>query len=56
MKDFDFIEDEFLLEELDKLKKEDPKLYYELVRFVRIHNRTNTDYLTNFINYMLFGE
>ena len=56
METFDFIKDEFLLDELAELKKEDPRLYYELVRFVRIHNRTNTDYLTNFINYMLFGE
>ena len=56
MNNFDFIKDEFLLEKLDELKSEDPKFYYELVRFVRIHNRTDTDYLTNFINYMLFGE
>ena len=56
MKNFDFITDELLLEELNKLKKEDPRFYYELIRFIMIHNRADTEYLTNLINYQLFGE
>ena len=56
MKNFDFITDELLLEELNKLKKEDPRFYYELIRFIMIHNRADTEHLTNLINYQLFGE
>ena len=55
MKDFDFITDEFLLEELEELKNEDSEFYDALVKYIR-RNRHDTKYLTNLINYQLFGE
>ena len=56
MKDFDFITDEFLLDELDELKEEDSEFYDALVKYIRRNRYKRTDYLTNFINYQLFGE
>lgn len=56
MKDFDFITDEFLLEELDKLKEEDSEFYEALVKYIRRNKNKGTEYLTNLINYQLFGE
>ena len=56
MKDFDFITDEFLLEELEELKKEDSKFYDALVKYIRRNRYKGTDNLTNLINYQLFGE
>ena len=56
MKDFDFINDEFLLEELDELKSEDSEFYDELVKYLRRNRNLGTDNLTNFINHQLFGE
>ena len=56
MKDFDFITDEFLLEELDELKSEDSEFYEELVKYIRRNRNLGTENLTNFINYQLFGE
>lgn len=59
MKDFDFIKDEFLLEELEELKKEDSEFYDALVKYIRRNRYKGTDnlnYLTNLINYQLFGE
>ena len=56
MKTFDFIKDEFLLEELAELKSEDSEFYDELVKYLRRNRYKGTDYLTSFINYQLFGE
>ena len=56
MKNFDFIEDDFLLEELEELKKEDSKFYDELVKYLRRNRYKGTEYLTSFINHQLFGE
>ena len=58
MKDFDFITDELLLEKLEQLKKEDPKFYDALVKYVRDYQYLNigTEYLTSIVNYQLFGE
>ena len=56
MKNFDFIEDDFLLEELEELKKEDSKFYDALVKYIRRNRYKGTDNLTNLINYQLFGE
>lgn len=56
MKTFDFIEDEFLLEELDELKKEDSEFYDALVKYLRRNRYKGTDNLTSFINHQLFGE
>ena len=56
MKDFDFITDEFLLEELEELKNEDSEFYDALVKYLRRNRYKGTDYLTSFINYQLFGE
>ena len=59
MKDFDFITDEFLLEELEELKKEDSEFYDALVKYLRKNRYKGADhlnYLTNLINYQLFGE
>ena len=59
MKDFDFITDEFLLEELEELKKEDSEFYDALVKYIRRNRYKGIDdlyYLTNLINYQLFGE
>lgn len=56
MKTFGFIKDEFLLEELEELKKEDSKFYDELVKYLRRNRYKGTDNLTNLINYQLFGE
>ena len=56
MKNFDFIKDELLLEELDELKKEDSEFYDALVKYLRRNRHKGTDNLTNLINYQLFGE
>ena len=59
MKDFDFITDEFLMEELEELKKEDSEFYEALVKYLRRNRYKGADhlnYLTNLINYQLFGE
>lgn len=56
MKTFDFIKDEFLLEELEELKNEDSEFYDALVKYLRRNRYKGTDYLTNLINYQLFGE
>ena len=56
MKDFDFINDEFLLEELDELKREDSEFYDALVKYIRRNRYKGTDNLTSLINYQLFGE
>lgn len=56
MKDFDFIKDEFLLEELEELKKEDSEFYDALVKYIRRNKNKGTEYLTSFINHQLFGE
>ena len=59
MKDFDFITDEFLLEELEELKKEDSEFYDALVKYIRRNRNKGINdlyYLTSLINYQLFGE
>ena len=59
MKDFDFITDELLLEELEELKKEDSEFYDALVKYLRRNRYKGADhlnYLANLINYQLFGE
>ena len=56
MKTFDFINDEFLLEELDELKEEDFEFYDSLVKYIRRNRYKGNEYLTSFINYQLFGE
>ena len=59
MKDFDFITDEFLMEELEELKEEDSEFYEALVKYLRRNRYKGVDhlnYLTNLINYQLFGE
>ena len=56
MKDFDFIEDDFLLEELEELKTEDSEFYEALVKYLRGNRNKDTKYLTSLINYQLFGE
>lgn len=56
MEKFDFIKDEFLLEKLEELKKEDSEFYDALVKYIRINRNKGTDYLTSLINYQLFGE
>ena len=59
MKNFDFITDEFLLEELEELKREDSEFYDALVKYLRRNRYKGADhlnYLTNLINYQLFGE
>ena len=59
MKDFDFITDEFLMEELEELKEEDSEFYDALVKYLRRNRYKGADhfnYLTNLINYQLFGE
>ena len=59
MKNFDFIEDDFLLEELEELKNEDSEFYEALVKYLRRNRYKGADhlnYLTNLINYQLFGE
>ena len=56
MKDFDFITDEYLLEELDELKAEDYEFYDALVKYIRRNRNLGTEYLTSFINHQLFGE
>ena len=56
MKNFDFIEDDFLLEELDELKSEDSEFYDALVKYLRRNRNLGTEYLTSFINHQLFGE
>ena len=56
MKNFDFIEDDFLLEELDELKAEDSEFYDALVKYLRRNKHKDTKYLANLINYQLFGE
>ena len=56
MKDFDFITDEFLLEELEELKAEDSEFYDALVKYLRRNKHKDNKYLTNLINYQLFGE
>ena len=56
MKNFDFINDEFLLEELDELKQEDSEFYDALVKYLRGNRNLGTENLTNLINYQLFGE
>ena len=56
MKNFDFIEDDFLLEELEQLKEEDSEFYDALVKYLRRNRYKGTDNLTNLINYQLFGE
>ena len=56
MKDFDFITDEFLMEELDELKSEDSEFYDALVKYLRRNRYKGTEYLTSFINHQLFGE
>ena len=56
MKKFDFITDEFLMEELEQLKEEDSEFYDALVKYIRRNRYKGTDNLTNLINYQLFGE
>lgn len=56
MKEFDFIKDEFLLEELEQLKEEDSEFYDALVKYLRRNRYKGADHLTNLINYQLFGE
>ena len=56
MEKFDFIKDEFLLEELDELKSEDSEFYDALVKYIRRNRYKGTDNLTSLINYQLFGE
>lgn len=56
MKNFDFIEDDFLLEELEELKEEDYEFYDSLVKYLRRNRNLGTEYLTSFINHQLFGE
>ena len=59
MKDFDFITDEFLMEELDELKSEESEFYDALLKDLRRNRYKGADhlnYLTNLINYQLFGE
>ena len=56
MKDFDFITDELLQEELDELKEEDSEFYDALVKYLRRNKHKDTKYLTSLINYQLFGE
>ena len=56
MKDFDFIKDELLQEELEQLKKEDSEFYDALVKYLRRNRYKGTQYLTSFINHQLFGE
>ena len=56
MKDFNFITDEFLMEELDELKSEDSEFYDALVKYLRRNRYKGTEYLTSFINHQLFGE
>ena len=56
METFDFIKDEFLLEELDELKEEDSEFYDALVKYLRRNRYKGTQYLTSFINHQLFGE
>ena len=56
MKNFDFIEDDFLLEELDELKQEDSEFYEALVKYIRRNRNKDNKYLTSFINHQLFGE
>ena len=56
MKNFDFITDDFLLEELEELKEEDSEFYDALVKYIRRNRYKGTDNLTNLINYQLFGE
>ena len=59
MKDFDFITDEFLMEELEQLKEEDSEFYEALVKYLRRNRYKGADhlnYLTSFINHQLFGE
>ena len=56
MENFDFITDDFLLEELEELKEEDSEFYDALVKYLRRNRYKGTDYLTSFINYQLFGE
>ena len=56
MEKFDFITDEFLLEELEQLKEEDSEFYDALVKYLRRNRNKDTKYLTSLINYQLFGE
>ena len=56
MEKFDFIKDEFLLEELEELKNEDSEFYDALVKYLRRNKHKDTKYLANLINYQLFGE
>ena len=56
MKNFDFITDELLQEELKELKKEDSEFYDALVKYIRRNRYKGTDNLTSLINYQLFGE
>ena len=59
MENFDFITDYFLLEELEELKKEDSEFYDVLFKYLKRNRYKGADhlnYLTNLINYQLFGE